>query len=144
MLTTTFGAALRRFRQAAGLSQRELATQVGLDFTYISKLENDRLPPPAADTIVALCKVLHIEPEELLALVGKLPTGIQKAVSTNKGAQTFLREVQHLDISDEKWKTLASSLQSTAPTFRILITDKLSPQALELLHSATDVSFDVQ
>ena len=143
-MTTTFGAVLRRLRQAAGLSQRELATQVGLDFTYISKLENDRLPPPAADTIVALCKVLQIEPEELLALVGKIPTGIQKAVSTNKAAQSFLREVQHLDISDEKWKTLASSLQSSNGTFRVLITDKLSSQALALLRSATDVSFDVQ
>src|SRR5690348_3299277 len=34
-----FGPALRDRRRAAGLSQRELATRIGLDFSYISKVE---------------------------------------------------------------------------------------------------------
>ncbi len=53
--------------------ERELAVRTGLDFSYISKVENSRLPPPAADTIVSICNVLGVSPEELLALTGKTP-----------------------------------------------------------------------
>jgi len=38
----------------AAISQRDLAA-AGLDFSYISKLENDRIPSSAADTVVAIC-----------------------------------------------------------------------------------------
>src|SRR5947209_7991555 len=41
---TEFGPALRAGRLAAGLSQRELAARTALDFSYISKVENGRLP----------------------------------------------------------------------------------------------------
>jgi D-3-phosphoglycerate dehydrogenase len=144
-MTTTFGAALRQFRLAAGLNQRELAAQVGLDFSYISKLENDRLPPPAADTVVALCRVLHIEAEELLALIGKLPSAMSQVVGTNKAALAFLRAAQHMELTDDAWKNLTHTLQerSKSKVYRILITDALSPQALELLNAATDTRFDV-
>jgi D-3-phosphoglycerate dehydrogenase len=142
-MSISFGTALRQFRQAAGLNQRELAARVSLDFSYISKLENDRLPPPAADTVVALARVLEVEPEELLALTGKIPSTVQQAVSTNKAALTFLREAQRRDLTDEAWKTLTSSLQERSKMYRILVTDALSPQALELLQAASDTRFDV-
>ena len=71
-----FGSVLRERRRAARLSQRELARQIGVDFSYISKIENGRLPPPAADTIVDICRVLETEPEELLALVTDDPLDI--------------------------------------------------------------------
>ena len=67
-MATTFGDALREQRRIAGISQRELAERIGLDFSYISKVENGRLPPPSADTIVAICSVFGINAETLLAL----------------------------------------------------------------------------
>jgi D-3-phosphoglycerate dehydrogenase len=142
-MATSFGAALRQFRLGAGLNQRELAALVGLDFSYISKLENDRLPPPAADTVVALCRALHVEPEELLALIGKLPSQMRQVVSTNKAALAFLREAQRMELTDDVWKNLTHSLQERSKMYRILITDALSPQALELLKAANDTRFDV-
>src|SRR5689334_20117019 len=105
-MATTFGAALRQFRLGAGLNQRELAALVGLDFSYISKLENDRLPPPAADTVVALSRALHVEPEELLVLIGKLPSQMRQVVGTNKAALVFLREAQRMELTDDAWKNL--------------------------------------
>jgi len=73
-------------RRAAGLSQRVLAARAGLDFTYISKVENGRLPPPAADTIVALSRVLDSPPEDLLALTRKIPSVVHRTVSANSCA----------------------------------------------------------
>ena len=60
MTASSFGILLRKYRLTAGLTQRDLAAMAGLDFSYISKLENNRLPPPAADTIVLLCSILGV------------------------------------------------------------------------------------
>lgn len=106
----TLGRALRERRRAAGLSQRELAERTNLDFSYISKLENGRLPPPAADTIVAISRVLRVPPEELLALTRKLPSEVQQAVSSSPVAQRFLLEAQRLELSDAEWRRLVDSL----------------------------------
>ena len=110
-MAESFGTKLREYRRQANMSQRELARRIGRDFSYISKVENDRLPPPAADTVVKICEVLNIETDELLALTGKLPSDVQSSVSTSKRAQRFLREVQELALSEEEWDLMIHSLQ---------------------------------
>lgn len=106
----TFGQALRQLRQKAGVTQRELATSIGVDFSYISKIENDRMPPPAADTIVTICKTLNEPPEQLLALVGKIPTDVEEAIAKNASSQEFLREAQLMKLTDSEWKKIRSAL----------------------------------
>lgn len=106
----TFGALLRECRRGAGVSQRDLAARAGLDFSYISKLENDRIPPPAADTVVVMCQVLGIEPQHLLAASGKLPAGIHTTVGSSAAAQSFLEDASKMSLTEEEWKELASSL----------------------------------
>jgi transcriptional regulator with XRE-family HTH domain len=109
-MSELFGQALRKKRRAAGISQRELANRVDCDFSYISKMENNRVPPPAADTIVRICEALSIESEDLLALTGKLPSSVQETVSTSKAAQEFLRKAQQMNLRDEEWKAMTKSL----------------------------------
>src|SRR6266540_1133037 len=109
--TPTFGVALRDLRRRAGLSQRELAEKTRLDFSYISKLENERLPPPAADTVVAICRVLGVPSDELLALTGKIPSQVQRALSMNRGAQRFLLEAQQMGLTEMEWERLAAELR---------------------------------
>ncbi|MCL4553183.1 MAG: helix-turn-helix domain-containing protein [Candidatus Marsarchaeota archaeon] len=111
-MNTSFGAALRERRRSAGLSQRDLAQRAGLDFSYISKVENGRLPPPAADTIVSICNVLGVSAEEMLALTGKIPSEVQQTISTSKAAQEFLRHVQQMELTDDEWGRMSKSLQS--------------------------------
>src|SRR5437879_4167955 len=110
-MDTTFGAALRERRRAANISQRDLAEKTGLDFSYISKLENDRLPPPAADTVVAMSAVLAVPPEELLALTGKIPSEVQQQLSSSQAAQRFLLEARRLRVTDDEWRHLEHSLR---------------------------------
>ncbi len=105
----SFGSVLRERRRGAGLTQRELAERVSLDFTYISKLENDRLPPPAADTIVALAEILGAPADELLALTGKLPTEVQHVLSASPAAQEFLRAAALRGLTDAQWRELSQN-----------------------------------
>lgn len=106
-----FGKKLRQYRRNANISQRELAKHIGVDFSYISKVENGRLPPPAADTIVKICNVLKIDSEELLAITGKLPSKIKKHVSQNINAQEFLSEASRLNLTNKEWKSMIKSLK---------------------------------
>jgi len=93
------------------MSQRELAAASGLDFSYISKLENGRIPPPAADTVIQICQALKTPSEDLLAASGKLPGRVQAAVSTSAAAQSFLENARQMNLTDEEWRELTSSLR---------------------------------
>ena len=110
-MSNSFGTALREYRRRAKFSQRKLANGIGLDFSYISKIENGRLPPPSADTIVKICRVLEIEPEELLALTGKIPSKVTETVSGSRVAQEFLSEAQKMGLTDDEWATMVKSLR---------------------------------
>src|SRR5947207_15158470 len=107
-MTASFGTLLRERRRAAGLTQRALAQRAHLDFSYISKLENNRLPPPAADTVVLLCSILGVPADDLLAFAGKLPRAIKESIGTSVSAQAFLREAQGL--TEEQWRQLTLRL----------------------------------
>ena len=80
-MPATFGARLHDLRKQRRLTQRQLAERVaarlkekdrrGFDFTYLSKIENDRLPPPSVAAIMDLAAELDTDSDELLALAGK-------------------------------------------------------------------------
>ena len=111
MKTKTFGQTLKEMRRSKGVTQRQLAAAVGVDFSYISKVENDRMPPPAADTIVKICEKLGVPPDELLAMTGKIPTPIKESISENPAAQQFLREAQTMTLTDDEWGALRQQLK---------------------------------
>lgn len=63
-----FGAELRKARQAANLTQENLAFEAGVDRTYVSQLENGR-KSPTLDVVFRLCNALGISASELVARV---------------------------------------------------------------------------
>jgi HTH-type transcriptional regulator, competence development regulator len=107
----TFGQTLQTLRRSKNVSQRELAEKVGVDFSYISKVENDRLPPPAADTIVKICEALGVPRDELLALTGKMPSDAKEMLSSSTAAQQFIRQAQEMNLTDEEWQALTKRLK---------------------------------
>lgn len=108
----SFGQLLKKIRRSKEISQRELAEKVGVDFSYISKVENDRIPPPAADTIVKISNVLNMPSELLLFSSGKVSTDITEAISSSEAALKFMNEVKMMDLSDEEWMQLTTKLKS--------------------------------
>lgn len=78
-----FGERIRELRKAKNLSQRGLADKVGVSFTYISKIENEKLDfgdYPSEDLIRKLAKSLGADADELLLLAEKIPKQIKKRV----------------------------------------------------------------
>lgn len=78
-----FGPRIRELRKAKNLSLRALAEAVGVSFTYISKIENEKLDfgdYPGEDLIAKLATALDVDTDELLILAKKIPEGIKKRV----------------------------------------------------------------
>src|SRR5690349_13278302 len=107
----TFGDFLREKRRAAGISQRRLAELAGLDFSYISKLENNRLPSPAAETVVKLAELLACPAEELLSAAGKLPGEVGQNLVRTPEAVRFLREASALGLTSDEWERMRGLLK---------------------------------
>lgn len=79
----TFGERIRELRQVKNLTLRDLAKKVRVTFTYLSKIENQKLSfgeYPSDDLIVKLARVLDADPDELLLLAEKIPQAIRKRV----------------------------------------------------------------
>ena len=61
-MSQTFGKWIKDARRSKGYSQRDLAALVKVDYTYLSKLENDRAEyPPKDDVIQALIEHLELD-----------------------------------------------------------------------------------
>lgn len=111
-MSITFGEILREKRRSAGVSQRKLAELAGVDFSYISKIENGRIPAPAAETIIRFAGHLDCPAEELLAAANKMPDSVQSNVSGDESALRFLQEATELGLSSAEWEIMRGSLRS--------------------------------
>lgn len=73
MKSKTFGKLIRQARRDREYNQRELAKLVGVNFTYLSKLENDHADyPPSKEVIQSLAKHLDLDETELTQLAGRI------------------------------------------------------------------------
>lgn len=91
---TDFGTKLKQLRKERRITQRDLADRTGIDFTYISKMENGKLEnPPSEKTITNIAKSLGTDAEELLLLAQKVPFGIKDTIINDKLATAFLRKI---------------------------------------------------
>ncbi len=87
-----FGKRLRELRIQALLTQRQLAVRVGVDFSYLSKIETGILPPPSEKVILKLAEVLNADKDELITLAGKIPADIAQLLKYQKTLQLLRSE----------------------------------------------------
>jgi transcriptional regulator with XRE-family HTH domain len=107
----TFGEKLKQIRRLKSISQRELAAKVGVDFSYVSKLENDRLSPPSSETIEKMCAILGVPVEDLLVLARKPPTGAVEIMSSSPDALKFFQDARSMNLDEKEWRKLGEHLK---------------------------------
>lgn len=84
-MTSGFGEYVRRRRETLrrsdrAFSVRKVAGRIGVEPSYLSKVERGEQPPPSEQTVVALAKVLDEDPDVLLALAGKVSADLQRII----------------------------------------------------------------
>ena len=76
----SFGKYLRRKRKQKKMSQRALASEADINFTYLSKVENDvpGFSSLAEPTLEKIADALDVDPDEMITRAGKIPADIKR------------------------------------------------------------------
>jgi predicted ATPase/DNA-binding XRE family transcriptional regulator len=80
----TFGSQLRRLREAAGLTQEELALRAGLSPRAISALERGERQRPYPYTVRALAEALELSEEQRTTLLASVPRSSDTTYSSHR------------------------------------------------------------
>jgi HTH-type transcriptional regulator, competence development regulator len=67
-------------RRDARFSLRQVAERVGIEPSYLSKVERGVGSPPSEDTLIRLAEELAVDRDVLLALAGKVSSDLQAAI----------------------------------------------------------------
>jgi len=109
----TFGSRIRQLRKEHDLTLRELAAQVGINFTYLSKIENQKGDPPSEEAIRRLAKALNADAEELILLAKKLPADFERDLLERPETQVagLYRSMVGRKYTDEEWMAVLRLLK---------------------------------
>lgn len=108
---TTVGKRIREIRKARNLTQRQLAEKVGINFTYLSRVENDRLDDdqtPREDTLQKIADALETDADELLLLARRIPDAFRDRILSKPG---IFRRI--LTLSDQALEELLGEATET-------------------------------
>lgn len=108
-----FGAFIRARRVEKKVSLRKLAELLGINFTYLSKIESGDLPPPAEDKIRMLSQHLELDLDDLFSLARKVPGDLGQLALRPK-IPLLLRATETLDeVQVQKLITMAEKLRES-------------------------------
>ncbi len=108
------GNRLRELRNAKGLTLRQLAVRVDVGFTYLCKIENDKLDrghTPSDALLHKLADELDGDENELLILAERIPEPIRRRVMEQPEAFTMLAQ-----LGDEELEELIATIGNTLVT----------------------------
>jgi transcriptional regulator with XRE-family HTH domain len=107
-----FGALVRQEREAKEIGLREMAKKIGVSPTYLSKIERDEFDPPAEDKVRKIAEIIGRDPDELLALAGRVASDLTDIIRQRpREMADFLRAARGL--SPEDMARLARQAQRT-------------------------------
>ena len=101
---TSFGATLSRFRKRAGRSFNDLAREVGVDPSYLTRLERGEREPPRHHVVEDICRALKIsvpERNELLVSAGYAPLSIVQLGGWDDALQAVVDVLTDPCLTDE-------------------------------------------
>jgi transcriptional regulator with XRE-family HTH domain len=111
-----FGHYIRRKRLARqeasrSYSLRQVALRIGVEPSYLSKVERDETPPPSEEKILRLARELDIDPDYLLSLAGKVAGDLKNTI--RERPQLFGRLIRELsDAPDDGVALLTDRAQA--------------------------------
>jgi transcriptional regulator with XRE-family HTH domain len=107
----TFGMLVRRLRKSKDLTQSKLAGEIGVDESYISKIEADKLSyTPSEETIRLIAEKLEADPLQMLSLAKKAPEEL-KGAADSETAREFFSLLRNSQIDHDDWQDLTDTLR---------------------------------
>lgn len=92
-----FGTFIRKRRQQTGISMREMARKTHISPTFLCQVERNECKPPAEEKIIAIASFLQINPDQLLAIAGRVNTDVLTIIKKHPVEMSYLiRGINHL------------------------------------------------
>jgi transcriptional regulator with XRE-family HTH domain len=104
-----FGELLREKRIAKKFSLRKFAELVGISPTYLSQVEQSNVDPPTAERVQRMAELLEENPDELIALAGRVADDLPAIIQAKTEVPDLLRAVRGL--SAEQLRKLRKSAE---------------------------------
>jgi transcriptional regulator with XRE-family HTH domain len=88
----SFGSLLRKLRYQQDIGIKKLASEIDVDYAYLSRIENDKIKP-SERAIEKISKYFNYSKDELMILGDKIPEDIRSILKENpEEAMGYLRE----------------------------------------------------
>jgi transcriptional regulator with XRE-family HTH domain len=92
-----FGKMMRKLREEKHMSIAKFARSVGMSPTYLAPIERDVFPPPAESKVVRIARALGQDPDEFLALAGRIGIDLRRIIYRQpRQAAELLRAIDGL------------------------------------------------
>ena len=113
----TFGKVLQKIRRSKDMTQREVAKKIDMDFSYFSRLENDKFDSkPTPETIDKIADALDCsesERNELMGAAGRITRELEKAAQiANKSPEMMKLFRSAIYLSPEKLAEYAKKIEA--------------------------------
>lgn len=105
-----FAKLIQKKRKRKEYTLEQLAKKIGVDKSYISKLENDRVPAPSVNFIRRMSEELSIDFELLSLLAGRITDSIVKNLDIKK--VELFRAMKDKQFSEESYKKLLKQIKN--------------------------------
>ena len=100
-----FGEMIRQLRHEKSMSQRELATQVGVHHTYVSKLEAEQ-EQPSRDVVRRLAGALGADTAQFELAASYVPEGFAEVIAQRPELHQVLALAAQGKLSEEGYQEL--------------------------------------
>ncbi len=124
-----FPALLRSFREVAGRSRNNLAHEVGVDPSYLTRIEHGDREPPRQHIVEALARALRLslpDRNRLLVAAGYVPLSVVQLGSWDDALQAVADVLNDIRLSQEERNEFRSVVRLISA--RWLGAPELSPQ----------------
>lgn len=118
----SLGLYINGLRQKKDLTLRDVAKKVDMDFTYLSKIENDKLTSPdgkeysvSLDNLEKIARVLDGDLRTMQILARKMPQNVMDDAVGKEKAMEFFRAIPKQGLTEKQWGALLDQLPKKNP-----------------------------
>ena len=111
----TFGDRVRTARARKHLTLRVAAERIGRSASFLSDIEHGRRFP-SEDVLQDLAQLLELDPDDLMASSGRLPTDVAEYLKTTPDAARLFRTLSSRGVDSAGVKRLINQAQQLGET----------------------------
>ena len=102
----TLGETIKNKRKVLGMTQKELASKVEVDFSYISKIEKGNAKMPSKEVLAKVAQALELNENELYFRNNQIPDGVHQIIISDEKVIDFLTKISNRKVSDREWEAI--------------------------------------